>query len=97
MLTTNLILAEIHRLLLYRAGARAAAAVLEKIEASPLVEIIFADAASHQAAKNWIKELHEHPISYTDAVSFSILKAVRCSEALSYDRHFQIAGFEIKL
>jgi predicted nucleic acid-binding protein len=34
LLTTNLVLAEIHRLLLYRAGTQAAAAVLDRIEAS---------------------------------------------------------------
>jgi uncharacterized protein len=96
MLTTNLALAEIHRLLLYRAGIKAAAAALEKIESSPLVEIAFADAAHHQAAKDWMKQLQDHPISYTDAISFSVMKASRCREALSYDHHFSIAGFEVR-
>jgi uncharacterized protein len=94
ILTTNLVLAEIHRLLLYRAGIQAAAAALEKIESSPLVEIAFADASNHQAAKDWIKKLQDHPVSYTDAVSFSVMKATGGSEALTYDRHFHIAGFE---
>jgi uncharacterized protein len=93
MLTTNLVLAEIHRLLLHRAGVQAAAAALKKIEASPLVEIKFADSINHQSAKNWMKKLQEHPISYTDAISFSVMEAAGCGEALSYDHHFHIAGF----
>jgi uncharacterized protein len=94
ILTTNMVLAEIHRLLLYRAGIQAAATALRKIESSPLVEIIFADAINHQAAKDLMKKLQDHPISYTDAVSFSVMKATGCREALAYDRHFRIAGFE---
>jgi uncharacterized protein len=96
MLTTNLVLAEIHRLILYRAGVKAAAAALERIEASPLVEITFVDATHHQSAKDWMIRLREHQISYTDAVSFSVMKSSGCREALSYDRHFRIAGFEVQ-
>ena len=95
LFTTNLVLAEIHRLLLYRAGSRAAIAALEKIEASPLVRIEFANAKNHQSATNWLKKLNEHTISYTDAVSFSMMEAAGCREALSYDHHFRIAGFKI--
>lgn len=94
MITTNLILAEIHRLFLHRAGIKAAATALEKIEASLLVDIKFADRAHHQSAMAWISKLREHPISYADAVSFSVMEAVDCNEALSYDRHFQIAGYK---
>ena len=95
ILTTNLVLAEIHRLLLYRAGIQAATAALKKIEASSLVEIIFADHSSHQSAKDWMSQLQAHPISYADAVSFSVMKTAGCREALSYDRHFRIAGFKV--
>jgi predicted nucleic acid-binding protein len=88
-------LAEIHRLLLYRAGSKAAIAALEKIEASPLVRIEFANAKDHQFAANWLKKLNEHSISYTDAISFSIMEALGCRKVLSYDHHFRAAGFEI--
>jgi uncharacterized protein len=97
ILTTNLILAEIHRLLLHRAGIQAAAAALQKIETSRLVEIIFSDHSIHKSAKDWLDQLSAHPISYADAVSFSVMKKAGCREALSYDRHFQIAGFKVGL
>ncbi len=93
ILTTNLVLAEIHRLLLHRAGIRAAGAALGKIEASPLVTIEFAEAAHHQSAIAWMDKLQDHPISYADAVSFAVMEAVGCTEAVSYDHHFRVAGF----
>ena len=70
LITTNLVLAEIHRLLLYRAGSSAAIAALEKIEASPLVRIEFADAKNHKSATNWLKKLNKHSISYTTPSAF---------------------------
>lgn len=95
LLSTNLVLAEIHRLLLYRAGSRAAAAALESIDASPLVKIEFPGASYHRAAKNWMEKLSDHAISYTDAVSFALMESSRCSQAMSFDRHFQLAGFDL--
>jgi predicted nucleic acid-binding protein len=40
-----------------------------------------------------MKKLQEYSISYADAISFSVMDAAGCAEALSYDRHFHIAGF----
>lgn len=93
LFTTNLILAETHRLVLHRAGIRAASAALAKIEAGPLVQIEFAGARHHQSAKKWMDQLKDHPITYTDAVSFAAMEAKGCTQAITYDRHFQLAGF----
>lgn len=93
LLTTNLVLAELHRLLLHRAGIRAAEAALDKIEASPLVRIDYPGEAAHKSAKAWIRELYKHQISYTDAVSFAVMEASRCTAALTFDHHFHLAGF----
>jgi len=40
-----------------------------------------------------MKKLQSHPVSYADAVSFSIMKTAGCTRAFSYDWHFCIAGF----
>ncbi len=95
LLSTNLVLAEIHRLLLYRAGSRAAAAALETIEASPLVKIEFAGVSHHGAAKKWMEKLSDHAISYTDAVSFAVMESTQCLQVMTYDHHFQLAGFDL--
>jgi len=97
LFTTNLVLAETHRLVLQRVGIRAAATALAKIEASPLVRIEFAGAAHHQSAKNWIEKLKDHPISYTDAISFAVMEAAGCTDAMTFDHHFRLAGFASSL
>ena len=93
LLTTNLILAEVHRFVLFRAGIPPAAHALERIEASRLVAIEFATRSHHQRARAWLKKLGDQRISYTDAVSFAVMQAVGCRTAMSFDHDFEIAGF----
>jgi predicted nucleic acid-binding protein len=95
LLTSNLVLAEVHRLLLFRAGIRPAAAALERIDASPGVTVKFADIAVHRQARAWLAKLGDQVISYTDAASFALMRANRCSVALSFDRDFAIAGYTL--
>lgn len=95
LLTTILILAEIHRLLLYRAGIEAAAAALDRIQASSLVTIVFPSAQAHRVALAWLARLPHEPISYTDAMSFTIMASRRCRSAISFDRDFEAAGFKL--
>jgi predicted nucleic acid-binding protein len=95
LLTTNLVLAEVHRLLLFRAGPRAARAALERVDASDLVTITFTTETHHQAAHGWLGKLADQTISYTDAASFAVMEAEQCRVALSFDKDFWLAGFEI--
>ena len=93
MLTTNLVVAEVHRLLLFRAGQRAAATALDRIEASPRVQIEFATAAHHRSARSWLDKLAPHPVTYTDAVSFAVMESLGCAAVISFDNDFVVAGF----
>jgi predicted nucleic acid-binding protein len=95
LLTSNLVLAEVHRLLLFRAGIRPAAAALERVDASPSVTVKFADLSVHRQARAWLAKLGDQVISYTDAASFALMRANRCSVALSFDRDFAIAGYTL--
>jgi predicted nucleic acid-binding protein len=94
LLTTNLILAELHRLLLFRAGPRPAVAALTRVDDSQLVTVEFAARAHHRAAHDWLARLANHPITYTDAVSFAIMHAVNCTRVMTFDTDFTTAGFE---
>lgn len=92
-ITTNLVVAEAHRLTLSRAGVGAARRVLEKIDASPSVTVEFAGADAHARARHWIDHLSPHPITYADAISFAVMEATGCRTAISFDQDFVIAGF----
>lgn len=93
LLTTNLVLAEVQRLLLFRAGIRAAAAALDRIEASALVRLVHATASHHTAGRAWMARLADQRITYTDAVSFAVIESEPCVGVLGFDRDFALAGF----
>jgi len=94
LLTSNLVLAEVHRLLLFRAGIKPAAVALERIDATPKVSVVFADEATHRQAREWLGRLDDQVISYTDASSFAFMASARCSHVISFDRDFEVAGFQ---
>ncbi len=93
LFTSNLVLAEVHRLLLYRAGARAAAVSLRRVLSSNLVRLKCATPAHHEAGLEWLERLSQQGVTYTDAVSFAVMESNQCLKAISFDRHFSLAGF----
>jgi len=95
LVTTNLILAEVHRLALVRMGIRPAATMLDRIEASRLVSLVHATVEHHRIARRWLAKLSDQPISYVDAVSFAVMEAARCPVVMTFDRHFEMAGFRV--
>lgn len=95
LVTTNLILAEVQRFVLFHAGPRPAALVLERIEASPHLEVVFADRDDHVAALAWLKKLRDQSLTYTDAVSFAVMERRPCAAAMSFDADFSVAGFTL--
>jgi predicted nucleic acid-binding protein len=95
LVTTNLIIAEMHRLTLFRAGLEPAMRALDRIDASASVTIHFATADDHAAARRWLERLAPRPTTYTDAVSFAAMEATRCDAALSFDDDFAAAGLKV--
>jgi predicted nucleic acid-binding protein len=95
LVTTNLVVAEIHRLTLFRAGREPALRALERIDASPSVIIHFATSDDHLAARRWLERLAPRPVTYTDAVSFAVMEATKCTQVLGFDQDFAAAGFEV--
>ncbi len=95
LVTTNLVLAEVHRLALIRMGIRPAVAMLDRIEASRLVTLVHATEQHHRVARRWRAKLGDQPVSYADAVSFAVMESTRCRVAMTFDRHFRIAGFRV--
>jgi predicted nucleic acid-binding protein len=95
LLTTNLVVAEAHRLTLFRAGIEPAFRALGRIDASPSVTIHFSTADDHEAAGHWLERMMPRPITYTDAVSFAVMEANRCRHVLGFDADFVAAGFAL--
>jgi predicted nucleic acid-binding protein len=93
--TSNLVISEVHRFLLFRAGIPAALAFLERTEESPLVRVQYAAAEHHASALDWLRRLGDQVITYTDAVSFAIAAATRSEAVIGFDHDFLIAGFRL--
>jgi len=93
LVTSNLVIAEVHRLLLHWIGIAAARSFLERIEQSPSVEIVHADERHHRRALKWLDDRADQRLTYTDTTSFAIMQSRRIREALSFDHHFETAGF----
>jgi predicted nucleic acid-binding protein len=94
LLTTNLVLAEVHRLLLFQAGIRAALGALEAIEKVRPLSIEFVGKTHHAAALDWIRRFADQPFTYTDAASFAVMSARQCRRFIGFDHHFEVAGFD---
>jgi hypothetical protein len=95
IVTTNLVVAETHALLLRRAGRLAALRFVREVRREPLlVEPSTADLEV-RAAEEWLVRFEDQDFSLTDAVSFAVMSARGITEALTLDRHFSAAGFTV--
>jgi predicted nucleic acid-binding protein len=95
LFTTSLVLAEVHRLTLFRAGFEPARRALDRIDASPSVTVRFPGAESHASARRWLDRLAPHPVTYADAVSFAVMGEIGCTHVLGFDADFAAAGFTL--
>ena len=95
LVTTSLVVAETHRLTLFRAGVEPARRFLEQVDTSSALTIHFPDAADHAAGRRWLERLGSRPVTYTDAVSFAVMGATGCEHVLGFDQDFGAAGFTL--
>lgn len=94
-ITTNLVVSEAHALIRYRVGHAAAIRFLDLIETTPHLIDIYSDAALEQEAIGLLRRYADQPFSYTDAVSFALMRQRGISEAFAFDHHFLTAGFTL--
>jgi uncharacterized protein len=96
LVVTDLILAEVHLHLLHGFGPGSAAHHLHTLLEDPGIEQVFCDRALQRAAVvDWIQRFPDQAFTLTDAVSFAVMRARRIRTACTFDRDFQVAGFEI--
>lgn len=95
LVTTNLVMAESHQLLLVRDRRETALAFLRGFPA-PGTEVVPSTAELEaEAVSEWIEPYHDQDFSLADAVSFALMRRRRIRKALAFDRHFAAAGFEM--
>ncbi|WP_428276155.1 type II toxin-antitoxin system VapC family toxin [Candidatus Palauibacter sp.] len=93
VVTSNLVVAETHALLLRRAGRHVALAFLDAVRQPPNRIEPATPEREDVAVDEWIRRFGDQDFSLADAASFAIMSELGIEEALTLDRHFGTAGF----
>ena len=92
-LTTEYVVDETVTLLLVRHSHAAAADFLQTIEKSEALRLEWIDPTRFHAASAWFQKHTYKQWSFTDCVSFTIMRELRLRDAFTTDHHFRQAGF----
>lgn len=93
--TSSFVLDETVTLLARRAGPAFAAERARALLASTALTILRPEARDENEALRWLEKLDDQGVSFTDCVSFALMKRHRIARAFGFDRHFSVAGFEL--
>ncbi len=92
MIITDAVLLEIGAALAY-AFRKQAVQIIEEFQSSPHVDIVHLSAELFEQAFQLFKKSQDKEWSLTDCVSFVVMQQRGISQALTFDHHFQQAGF----
>lgn len=95
LVTTNLVIAEAHALILRRVNQAAALQFLARIRNSTQVDIVYTTPLMDATAEALLHQYADHNFSLTDAGSFIVMRERRIVQAFTFDHHFQAAGFTL--
>jgi uncharacterized protein len=94
LVTTNLVVAETHALLLRRVGRAAALTFLQTVGESPNIVVRSSRELEAAAERDWLARYDDQDFSLADAVSFAVMTERGIRDALALDHHFVVAGFQ---
>ncbi len=95
VVTTNLVIAEAHALLLRRTRRETALAFVRTVREPPNLVVSSSSEVEAQAIADWLEPYADQDFSFTDAVSFAVMGGRGIAQALTLDRHFAAAGFQM--
>ena len=95
IVTTNLVVAETHALVMRRVGIATALRFVQSVTSPPNVIVRGTAEIEERAVDDWLGRYADQDFSFTDAVSFAVMRERRIAEALSLDHHFEVAGFRL--
>jgi hypothetical protein len=97
LVLTDYIVDEACTLAKVRAGSDAAVRLLEIVERSRAIDMVWVGIEHFEAAKALFRKYADHGYSFTDCASFVVMDKLRIRDALTSDHHFVEAGFRILL
>jgi uncharacterized protein len=92
--TSNFVLDELVTLLAKRAGCAFAVDAVRGLYESSRLSILRPETQDEILALGLMQKFADPAISFTDYLSFALMKRNRIRKAFTFDKHFEIAGFE---
>jgi len=93
IVTTNLVVAETHALIMRRIHRSVALAFVREVSLGPNIVVSSSSALETVARSEWLERFDDQDLSFTDAVSFAVMKERGIRDVLALDHHFVVAGF----
>jgi predicted nucleic acid-binding protein len=93
--TSNFVLDELFTLLARRTTYRFAAERARNILDSTAIQILRPERKQEREAIELFAKYADQKVSFTDCVSFLLMKEAKIRQAFSFDRHFERAGFKL--
>jgi uncharacterized protein len=93
--TSNFVLDETFTLLARRSSYAFAAERARALLSSSALAILRPDADDEATAVDLFAKFSDQEVSFTDCVSFALMRRHRLDRAFTFDRHFAAAGFQL--
>ena len=93
LITTSYILDETLTLLRFRLGIRASIGFSKRIRTSKVVQIVHVSREIEEEALDLFERYEDKSFSFTDCVSFVVMKNLDLQEFFGFDQHFSQMGF----
>lgn len=97
LVSTDYVLDESYTLARARSGTEAALALLDMIEGTSALDIEWIGSERFDRAVALFRRYHDQTVSFTDCTSFAVMRERGLTDALTWDQHFRIAGFNLLL
>jgi predicted nucleic acid-binding protein len=91
--TTDYVLDETATLVKTKGYGHLLKGFFDRLEGSEAVRVEWTDQRRFQHAKEFFLQYADHAYSFTDCVSFVVMRLQGLREALTKDKHFREAGF----
>jgi len=91
--TTDWVIGETVNLLTARRFPHQAQRFLRYLEHAPGLQITYGSRELFEEAKALLLKYDDQAFSFTDCVSFAVMRSLKIREALTSDGHFKVMGF----
>jgi predicted nucleic acid-binding protein len=95
LITTDFVVDETLTLVRLRLGLNAAERWWEQVDKSPRLRWERIDSNRFETARQLFFQDRDKDFSFTDCTSFVVMRETRLTHAITTDRHFRQAGFQV--